>query len=316
MLNVEEISVHERPICLALSEVRPPVFALRLGPPSADHVATLVQLKGRWAPILVSADDYSIIDGYHRYLAARRLGHTHIRCHLFADSPERAFLEALRRNTRQGLALTLKERERAARRVLDFHLDWSDRRIGELCGLSPTTVGRLRLSRPRPGVQNPHMDSRVGRDERVRPLDSGALRRRVTEQLMARPHASLREIALLAQCSPETVRAVRRSMESVGVPPDPPTPVETGALSRPGPVLTGHPAGASEPVDQAFASTDVGVAFAEWFARTHVDDDELASHVMQIPLSRVYEIADLAHRRSDAWKAFARAVEARVKPAH
>lgn len=309
VLNIEEIGIHDRPVCLAMTDVRPPAFPLRLGPPSASHIATLVQLKGKWAPILVSADDYSIIDGYHRYLAARRLGHTHIRCHLFADSPDRAFLEALRLNARQGLALTLKEREHAARRVLDFHRDWSDRRIGELCGLSPTTVGRLRLSRPRPDVQNRQMDRRVGRDDRVRPLDSGALRRRVTEQLVARPHASLREIAVLAHCSPETVRSVRRSMETAPVADDAgpvPPAVPLGPRPVPGP----------DPSDQAFASTDAGTAFAEWFARTHVDADECAAHVMQIPLSRVYEIADLAHRRSDAWKAFARAVEARVKPAH
>jgi hypothetical protein len=303
-LNTEDIVERERPIYLAVGQVKPAAFSLRLGPPNSGHIGTLVQLNGKWSPILVSAHDYSIVDGYHRYLAARQLGHTQIYCYLFVGGPEAAFLEALRLNSRQGLALTLKEREQAAGQILRSHLDWSDRRIGELCGLSPTTVGRLRLLLPRPNVQAAQMDSRIGRDDRVRPLDSGALRRRVTQELAARPGASLREIAVLTRCSPETVRAVRRAMGSGD---------ERGVRDgEPGSPLP-SPDPRSVPIDPAFASTDEGAAFSAWFAKTDVGEVDWQGHVRHIPLSRVYEVADMAMRRSDAWRDFARALEARVK---
>jgi len=304
-VNTEDIAQSERPICLAIGQIKPAAFSLRLGPPNAGHVGTLVQLNGSWSPILVSAHDYTIVDGHHRYLAARELGHSQIYCYLFVGGGEAAFLEALRLNSRQGLALTLKEREHAAQRVLEAHPDWSDRRIGGLCGLSPTTVGRLRLLVARPAVHPGQMDGRIGRDERIRPLDSGALRRRVTQALTARPGASLREIAVLSRCSPETVRAVRRAMDSGdegevrdAAPKSPPPP------SKP----------RSERIDPAFASTDEGAAFSAWFAKTAVGEQDWQGHVDHIPLSRIYEVADMALRRSEAWREFARAVEARVKP--
>jgi ParB-like chromosome segregation protein Spo0J len=310
MLNAEEVVVRGGPVCLKVGEIRPSTTSLRLGPPNPDHVATLVELNGRWTPILVSARDYSIVDGQHRYLAARQLGHTHIYCSLFTGDADAAFLEALRLNGRQGLALTLKEREQAARRVLESQADWSDwsdRRIGGLCGLSATTVGRLRGLALRPAVQIGQMDSRIGRDDRVRPLDSGALRQRVTKELVARPNASLREIATVSRCSPETVRAVRRAMSSA----------ESEALRNPQSASKALSCSDKndELADPAFASTGEGAAFMAWFAATNLTNEDWHIHVRHIPLSRVYEIADMARRRSDAWREFARAVEGRVNVA-
>ena len=150
-------------------------------------------------------------------MAARRLNFTDMPCYLFHGDQDAAFLEAVRLNCGQGLTLTLKERELAAGRVIESHRDWSDRRIGAVCGLSPTTIGRLRLTiRPSPTVHSDQLDIRAGRDQRLRPLDGAAMRRRVIAELRARPDASLRDIASVARCSPETVRSIRKSLVEEG----------------------------------------------------------------------------------------------------
>lgn len=309
MIHLKETS-RNQPVRLALTQIRSPLFRLRLESPNARHIETLAQLNGNWPPILVSAHDHCIIDGQYRFLAAKRLGLGHIECYLFHGDHDAAFLEALRLNCGQGLTLTVKERELAARQLIEIHRDWSDRRIGALCGLSPTTIGRLRLAiGPSPTVQSDQLDVRAGRDQRLRPLNGEAMRRRVRAELRARPHASLREIASVARCSPETVRSVRKSL------------IEEGWQARP-PVLHSVPGlpksgldPAPEALDHAFISTLEGAAFKRWFETTHVDDEECQKFLMSVPLSRVYEIADAAMQRSAAWREFARALEERVRPA-
>lgn len=306
MIQFEE-AIGDRPVRLAVSQISARPFPLRLEPPNLGHVETLAQLNGTWPPLLVLAADRSIIDGQHRFMAAKLLRLSSVDCYLFHGSAETAFLEALRLNSHQGLALTLKEREAAACRVLELHQDWSDRRVGALCGLSPTTVGRLRLAmEPCPDVHSDQMDVRVGRDQRARPVDIQAMRRRVTEELRARPYASLREIASVAHCSPETVRSVRKSLVEEGW-RTPAPPSEFG--DEPPRTLPREPGD----MDNAFMSTLEGAAFTRWFETTHVDPDECQRHVTDVPLSRVYEIADAALVRSTAWREFARSLEARVR---
>jgi hypothetical protein len=59
----------------------------------------------------------------------------------------------------------------------------------------------------------PQSNARVGRDGRVRPLDSGAGRRRAAELLVQQPDASLRDVARAAGISPATVLDVRKRLE-------------------------------------------------------------------------------------------------------
>jgi ParB-like chromosome segregation protein Spo0J len=290
---------------------------LRLEAPNPRHVETLAQLNGSWPPILISAHDHCIIDGQYRFMAAKRLGLEHIECYLFHGDRDAAFLEALRLNCGQGLTLTIKERELAAGRLIEGHREWSDRRIGALCGLSPTTIGRLRLTiGPSPTVHSDQLDVRAGKDHRLRPLNGEAMRRRVITELRARPHASLREIASVAHCSPETVRSVRKSLVEEGWQARPPVlqPMRQPAL-QPVPDTGDASDPPHEGLDHAFVSTIEGAAFKRWFETTRVDEDEWRKFVMSVPLGRVYEIADAAMQRSTAWREFARALEARVRPA-
>ena len=63
--------------------------------------------------------------------------------------------------------------------------------------------------------------------------------------------------------------------------------------------------------DRALVSCDGGEDFVEWFERTTVAEPDCRTHVDKVPLSRVYDVADEARRRSDLWMRFARSLEAR-----
>jgi ParB-like chromosome segregation protein Spo0J len=270
-----------------------------------EHVERLVVAAGEWPPIVVSRADHVVIDGAHRVAAARRLGFVKIDAMLFDGSPEEAFVEFVRRNVTHGLLLTLSERKRAARRVLRSHPAWSDRRVAEVCGLSPKTVGRLRVERGCPSEGGPQLDGpvRIGRDDRARPVSRASVRPRVVAALHAEPNASLRAIAAVAGVSPETVRLVRMNLR--------------GEPSAEAPITERAPRGATTAAEAAAWRTDAALRTAEcgedflaWFEHTAVEDDDVA-RVQMVPLSRVYEIADEARRRSEAWLQFARALEAR-----
>ena len=295
------------PVRIRLDQVRGPDFALRLGPIRDAHVAWFRRLNGNWPPILVSRNNYSLIDGYYRLVAAQQLGYTEVTAYLFDGPSDAAYLEALRRNMTRGLPLTLREREHAASCILEVHLDWSDRRIAELCLLAPSTISRLRSDVACPTVQNEQLDKREGKDDRHRPVDPAGARFRVREAVLANPGASLREIARLVECSPETVRTVRGQLaiarQNASSEPSLPDDQEGRHSAR------------SETIDRALNATDDGAAFVTWFTATAVSNEDCFRHLTSVPLSRVYEIADEARRRANIWITFARDLENRTSSA-
>jgi ParB-like chromosome segregation protein Spo0J len=274
---------------------------------SKEHVEVLAELDGRWSPILVRRADRLVVDGMHRVAAARLLGLRWIEVEWFDGDRDEALLEFVRRNATHGLPLTLRERKRVASQLLCAHPDWSDRRLAELCGVSPKTVGSLRSTAGgRPNGQTPQSDSgsRVGRDDRARPVNRAAMRLRVVEAIKAQPGASLRSVAAAAGVSPETVRLVRMSLSAV----------RDEALPRAERSGRG-PVAAEPPVwdgDAALASCDEG-DFVAWFDQTSISEQECLMRAQTLPLGRVYEIADEGRRRSELWLKFARSVEARAK---
>ena len=280
---------------------------------NSDHVATLAALEGEWPPILVARDG-SVVDGAHRVHAARVIGLSRMPCILFDGTPKDAYLEFVRRNTRHGLPLTLRERQRAAAELLSSHRDWSDRLIAQHCGLSPRTVASLRRSGPaveRLTAQNAQWDSRVGRDGRTRTSDPKIVTQRVTDAIGNDPNGSLRAIAKVAQVSPETVRRVKMRLGLA----DPGHPGSIGAelATANGASLTllnGRDRARWE-ADAALRSMEDGNAFLAWFEGTKVCH-EWRQYISSVPTSRVYEIADEARCRATSWRDFADALEARI----
>ena len=176
------------------------------------HVEALAELEGRWPPILVSRRDDRVIDGHHRVAAAELLGHTTVAALLFDGTADDAFVEAVRHNIEHGLPLTIDERKAAARRLLTDHAEWSDRRIADVCALSPRTVGRLRAA-AKPDTEG--ADRRVGLDGRTRSQPESR-RLQILDMVRTNPQASLRTVAQGVGTSPETVRRVRHSLEQQG----------------------------------------------------------------------------------------------------
>ena len=280
--------------------------SLRDGGLNEEQVDRLVAIGGQWPPILVGRDGV-VIDGVHRVVAARRLGFDQIEASMFDGCEDEALIEFVRRNVHHGLTLTLRERKRAARLVLGAHPDWSDRRIAEICAISPKTVGRLRnLEVARPSADNPQMDTtmRVGLDNRARPVNSASVRTRVVAAIKEAPDASLRTIAAKVGVSPETVRLVRTNMRTV------PAVSVAAVVAAPAVVRAVEPC-APWVHDAALSAFDHG-DFLGWFERTAVKAQDFESWLEDLPLSRVYQVADEARRRSELWAKFAKSLESRT----
>jgi len=281
-----------------------------------SHVAVLAQVEEHWPPILVSRSTGEIIDGMHRYQAALQMGRTTIKCTFFDGDAAEIFVESVRMNIHHGLPLSLREREEAALRVLEFYPNWSDRRIAGLCGLAGGTVQRLRR---RSSAQTAQLNRREGHDGRVRRLDREELRRETANALRSRPTASLREIARIVGTSPATVRNVRTKLSaqstSIG---------EQNEIASFRPTTERIDQDSNElsprslrPVDDwhgdsALQSMDSAAPFLEWFSRTAVVREAL-NQVGAVPLSRIYEVADEARRRARFWTDFAEELEGRVR---
>ena len=319
-MTLAAVLAHEAPI--APSEVGTiAIDAVHVGPSmraagiDPRHVAALAEVAAHWPPIVVNRADSSVVDGHHRIAAARQLGLRELCVTWFDGSAEDAYLEFVRCNVGHGLPLTLAERRHAARQMLRSHAERSDRAIASVCGLSPTTIARLRkelglVERAGDGPRDAR--GRVGLDGRMRPLNGMALRARIAQELALRPEASLRAIAGTVGASPETVRSVRNELRAgngVAKYATTPGPAAVSVLELP-PVET-RVAPPSE--DRAFTDRDGGQEFVEWFEATSVENLDPWSHVEAIPLSRVYEIADVARSRAEFWTTFAAALETRVR---
>lgn len=157
-------------------------------------------------PILVHQATMQVIDGMHRVRAAQLNGRTAIRARVVDCDSATAFVLAVRANVTHGLPLPPQDRRAAAQFIIALHPQWSDRAVAAATGLSDKTVSGLR-SAPAPGA--PQHRERVGRDGRVRPLNSAARRRQAAVMIAERPDAGLREIARATGLSPATVRDVR-----------------------------------------------------------------------------------------------------------
>jgi hypothetical protein len=187
-----------------------PADSPRVRGENAEHVLRLVGLAHDCAPIVVQRSTMRVVDGMHRLRALVLSGRDRIPVRFFDGSDEEAFELAVMMNLApQGLPLSLADRRVAALRIMGWHGDWSDRAIAAVTGLSHKTVGAIRR---RSSGQFPQSDSRLGRDGRIRPVDSTRIRRVVGDLIVAHPDASLRDIAKQAGTSPSTVRDVRNRL--------------------------------------------------------------------------------------------------------
>ncbi|MER5491422.1 ParB/RepB/Spo0J family partition protein [Streptomyces sp. NPDC002490] len=183
----------------------------RLGGESREHIELLLTSDAALPPILVHRQTMRVIDGMHRLRVAVLRGEPAIPARFFDGGDTDAFILAVSANVAHGLPLSLADRTAAAERIVTHSPHLSDRSIASFAGLSPKTVAAVRR---RTNPDRPQLNARVGRDGRVRPVDSGDGRRRAARLIEEDPDTPLRDVAKAAGISLGTAHDVRERLRS------------------------------------------------------------------------------------------------------
>jgi DNA-binding CsgD family transcriptional regulator len=221
-----------------------------------------------------------------------------------------AFVLAVRSNIAHGLPLSLTDRKVSAERIIRSHPMWSDRTIATATGLAAKTVRTLRR---RLTEQVPQVDSRIGRDGRVRPLTCAQGRTAAAELLRDNPEASLRTVARVAGISPETVRDVRARLRRGGDPLNPGlSPTPRGEPANDGAIRDEYRSAALERLrrDPSMRFTELGrmlLRLLEIHTRT-ADWTQLAD---EVPAHCVDVVAEMVLDCAQAWQVFGRSLKVR-----
>ena len=280
------------------------------------HAKMLADTASRFPPILVNRRNMTIIDGAHRFLAARMRGERQISVVFFDGDDRSAYLESVRQNVGHGKPLTLAERRTAVCRVLQLCPELSDRAIAQTCGVSPKTVGQLRR---RSTEENAQLDGvqlegsnvvvRVGLDGRARPVTPTKLRRDVAETLERKPDASLRSVATEVGVSVGTVRDVRGRVET-----------DRGLTLSPGHLVDAQTKrgrvtrqAGEWPEDLAPHSNSESTVFADRLQLRRIRPDTLPMHISAMPICRIEAVINDARAQSALWNVFADALAARLR---
>lgn len=187
-----------------------PADSPRLNGENKAHITRLAETETPLPPILVQKQTMRVIDGMHRLMAASLQGRETIDVVFFDGSDTDIFLCAVQENVAHGLPLSQADRRAAAERIIASHPHMSDRAIGHSSGLAAKTVAAIRKCS---SGEVPQSNARVGRDGRVRPLNSGERRQRAADLLTQQPEASLRDVARVTGIAPATVLDVRKRLE-------------------------------------------------------------------------------------------------------
>jgi hypothetical protein len=327
-----------------------PILALRpgnsprLNGEDKAHIARLAEMETPLPPILVDRSTMRVIDGMHRLMAASMHGRETIEVIFFEGTSDDVFLRAVQENITHGLPLSQADRRAAAERIIASHPHMSDRAIGRAAGLAAKTVAGLR-KRSTDGA--PQSNARVGRDGRVRPLDSGQGRRRAAELLIDQPDASLRDVARAAGISPTTVLDVRKRLER-GEPPAPEKPGTArgkeaqvsvngqvggdagarpdgdGEAARPGPRPGSRPGSrpaSADPAaivdkllrDPSLRNNEQGKGMLRLLHSNAVGTEQLPDVAAAVPPHCVTTVVQLARRYAMMWQDFAQELDARAR---
>jgi ParB-like chromosome segregation protein Spo0J len=295
-----------------------------------DHVAALADVVDRLPPVVVDERTMTVIDGVHRVEAYRKLGRSRIPALMFRGNDMEALVIAIQANIQHGKPLNRGERQEAARALLHECPERSDRWVGEVCGVSHTTVAVLRRS-----VSAADAKVRMGRDGRRRPVDPSLGQAAVARVMAENPTASIRQAAGAAGVAPSTVQRLAAGLARSQKPPLPGIAFTLRATvegphddrphddrphddrphdDRPHDDRPHDDRPVSDLVaDPVSHPSGEGAEVTTWLARTSVSVEDLYAHLASLPLSRVYEVADECRRRARSWAQMADALEARVR---
>ena len=314
-----------------------PADSPRLNGEDRAHIARLAETEAPLPPILVDRRTMRVIDGMHRLLAASLQGRETIEVIYFDGRDADAFLRAVEENVAHGLPLSLTDRRVAAERIVVSHPHMSDRAIGQTTGLAAKTVAAVRK---RSGKDAAQSSARVGRDGRVRPLNSREGRRRAAELLLQQPDASLRSVARAVGLSPATVLDVRKRLERGDSPvPRRLTASEAGAAGRvtgtrqdtgdratspvspviPQPAVRAaavlHPAATVEKLlrDPSLRSNERGKRMLRLLGANAAGAEQLPGVAMAVPPHCVAIVVQLASQFAEMWQDLACELDGRAR---
>lgn len=260
------------------------------------HVAALMDVVDHLPPVIVDERTMTVIDGMHRLEVFRRVGRSHIQALFFTGNQLEALVLAIAANVKHGKPLSREERRAAAGVLLRNSPDRSDRWVGEVCGLSHTTVAAMRK-----GLSIADVRTRKGRDGRMRPVDPKPGRAAVASVMQENPSITVRQAAVAAGVAPSTVQRVA-GRHKPGTRPT----TSRAQLTWPGASPSDAGPGPAPPPPES-------VSVTSWLARTAVTIDDLCVHLGNLPLSRMYEVADECRRRAGIWTEIGDTLELRAR---
>lgn len=209
----------------------------RLDGVNVEHVRALAERVDELPPITVHRESMRVVDGMHRLRAALSRGRKRIAVTYVHGSESESFVLAVRANISHGLPLSLADRTAAATRIMNDHAEWSDRKIAEVTGLAHQTIGEIRR---RASGESDQLHARIGRDGKLRPVNSARARKFAAELIANDASLSLRQLARAAGISTGTARDVRKRVQR-GDDPVPPNQ-RVGAEGEQSTEWSPHPA--------------------------------------------------------------------------
>ncbi|MFL6162190.1 MAG: ParB/RepB/Spo0J family partition protein [Jatrophihabitantaceae bacterium] len=301
----------------------------RLGGEDEEHIRVLAEASDNLPPISVHRPTMRVIDGMHRVRAALLNGRGRIDARLLDCDEGAAFVLAVKTNVTHGLPLSQSDRAAAAARIIAIHPQWSDRAVAAATALSDKTISRIR---GRSTAEAPQSNMRLGRDGRVRPLDSGQRREQAAAMIRDMPTAGLRTVARATGLSPATVRDVRQRLHS-GEDPVPgryrtaasttvapkvepavflPSRSQTGRVKRRAVVVNRNMLLAKLSQDPSLRLSEAGRQTLRHLHQITVDGDSLTGLERGLPDHWAPVVADLARSCALAWSQLADRLQQRT----
>lgn len=291
-------------------DVLQPADSPRLGGCSEEFVRSLASSGAQLPPIVVHRATMKVVDGMHRLRAAVLRGRRSVEVEYVDGPAEDLFVLSVSANLS---TLSTNDREAAVRRLLRSHPQWSDRAIAAATGLAAKSVGVLRRA------VGGRAEVRVGRDGKVRPVNSAAGRRLAGRMISERPDASLRDIARAAGVSPGTVRDVRRRLTAGQDPvPERMRAAERAEVEVPMARAEVRAPHATLPIlrrDPSLRFSEHGRLVLRWLEAHAVSSGECTSVVSGVPSHCRELVADMARGCAEAWVELAEALERENKAA-
>ncbi|WP_241836712.1 ParB/RepB/Spo0J family partition protein [Streptomyces sp. CB01249] len=277
------------------------------------HARRLADVFPSLPPILVHSPSMRVIDGIHRVRAAIILGLDTVDTQFFVGSEAEAFIQAVARNTADGLLLTLADRSAAVRRILDSFPAMSDLSVAVYTGLDAGVVAEVRWRAAVGAAEPDHAGGAARLPEPVTAACAQAAtpgRSNPGEQR----EPGERTAGALSGGAPQSAGECARGHEEEHAPRAQPSLVPPRVPTARDPQLCGgRPVMARTARDRlrilsnnpSLRNSQAGREFLRWLHGHFLTDKAWKERVDAIPPHCTETVAEIALKCADAWRRFA-----------